>query len=265
LHDSTLLRTLSPYGVLTLTMNRPEVHNAFDDHQVLRLSAALEEAAANTHVRVIILASEGKSFSAGGDIEYMRRMGENAYEDNLRDGRQLARMLNTLDRLPKPTIARVQGAAIGGGVGLACCCDFAIGSPRTVFATSEAKLGMVAATISPYVVATVGQKAARRMFLSALPVSADQALGLGLLSSLVAHEELDAAVQALAKTLLKNGPQALRRSKELAFAVSDRPVTEALIATTVEVIAEVRESTEGREGLSAFLEKRSPNWIHEGE
>jgi len=259
--DNSLLRDLSPEGVLRLTMNRPEVHNAFDDHQVRRLLDALDSAAEDSAVRVVILASEGKSFSAGGDIDYMRRMGNNSYEENLADGGQLARLMKTLNFLPRPTIARVQGAAMGGGVGLACCCDFAIGSPRALFATSEVKLGMVAATISPYVAATVGEKAARRMFIGALPVKAEQALSLGLLSDLVPEEELDAAVDALAETLLENAPGAVRRSKALAFEVSSGPISDEMIDDTVKLIADVRDSDEGREGLSAFLEKRPPKWI----
>lgn len=247
-------------GVMRITMNRPEVHNAFDDHQIQRLIAALDEAASNPEVRVVVLASEGKSFSAGGDIDYMRRMGSNTYEENLEDGGHLARLMKTLNFLPKPTIARIQGAAMGGGVGLACCCDFAIGSPRTLFATSEVKLGMVAATISPYVAATVGEKAARRMFTSALPVKAEQALNLGLLSELVSEEELDSAVDAMVEVLLNNAPDAVRLSKQLAFDVSARPITDELISDTVKLIADVRDSNEGREGLSAFLEKRTPNW-----
>jgi len=249
------------HGVTQITMNRPEVHNAFDDQQVQRLIEALEDAARNPTVRVIVLASEGRSFSAGGDINYMRRMGENTYEENIEDGGQLARLMKTLNFLPKPTIARVQGAAMGGGVGLACCCDFAIGSPQALFATSEVKLGMVAATISPYVAATVGEKAARRMFTSALPVKAEQALNIGLLSELVPEDELDKAVDTLAQALLKNAPEAMRLSKQLAFDVSARPISGELISATVSLIADVRDSDEGREGLSAFLEKRPPNWI----
>lgn len=255
-----LIVTSPCQGVVSITMNRPEVHNAFDDHQIQRLITALNETAADPSVRVVVLASEGKSFSAGGDIDYMRRMGSNTYEENIEDGGHLARLMQTLNFLPKPTIARIQGAAMGGGVGLACCCDFAIGSPRALFATSEVKLGMVAATISPYVAATVGEKAARRMFTSALPVKAEQALHLGLLSDLVPENKLDDAVDTLTQLLLKNAPEAVRLSKQLAFDVSARPVTEALIGDTIKLIADVRDSDEGREGLTAFLEKRAPNW-----
>lgn len=256
------LFTTSPrQGVLRITMNRPEVHNAFDDLQVVRLIHTLTKAAEDPDIRVVVLASEGKSFSAGGDIDYMRRMGSNSYQENIDDGGQLAKLMYTLNFLPKPTIARIQGAAMGGGVGLACCCDFAVGSPSALFATSEVKLGMVAATISPYVVSTVGEKAARRMFMSALPVRAEQALNLGLLSDLVAESELDAAIDTLSDTLLQNAPGAVSRSKQLAFDVSSQPFSQDMISATVKLIADVRDSEEGREGLGAFLEKRPPNWI----
>ena len=250
-------------SILRITMNRPEVHNAFDDHQVKRLLDALASAAADDSVRVVVLASEGKSFSAGGDIDYMRRMGDNTYQENIEDGGQLARLMKLLNTLPKPTIARVQGAAMGGGVGLVCCCDYAIGSPRALLALSEVKLGMVPATISPYVAATIGEKACRRMFMSGLPVKAEQAMALGFLSQVVAEEALDSAVNELATALAKNGPGAVRLAKQLAFDVSHRPLSDELIADTVCLIADVRNSDEGREGLSAFLEKRSPHWITE--
>ena len=241
-------------------MSRPEVHNAFDDSQVRRLVQALEKAATDELVRVVVLAGAGRNFSAGADIDYMRRMGENSYEENLADGGQLARLMQTLDNLPKPTIARVQGAAMGGAVGLVCCCDYAIGSPRARFATSEVKLGVLPATISPYVVATIGEKAARRMFMSGQPVPAEQAAALGILSDVVPEEELDEAVGALADTLVRNGPNAVRLAKRLAFDVSRRPLSDELIADTVRLIADVRNSDEAREGLSAFLEKRPPDW-----
>ena len=251
---------LSPEGVLNITMNRPQVHNAFDDKQIARLSAALDEAGANPAVRVVVIAGRGRSFSAGGDINYMRRMGSNTYEENLADGGQLARLMKTLNSLPKPTIARVQGAAMGGGVGLVSCCDFAIGTPSTRLALSEVKLGMVPATISPYVVMTIGEKAARRLFMSGQPVLGEEACRLGFLSAVVEEDQLDAAVIALARDLLKNAPEAVGRSKQLAMDVAASAINDDLIAATIKVIADVRDSDEGREGLSAFLEKRAPAW-----
>lgn len=258
--ESSLITVASPEGVLRITMNRPEVRNAFDNSQILLLTEALVQAAADPDIWVVILAGAGTSFSAGGDIDYMRRMGQNSYEENLVDAKRLAHLMHTLNYLPKPTIARIHGPAVGGGVGLACCCDFAVGAPAALFATSEVKLGMVAATIGPYVSATVGEKTARRMFLSALPVRADDALRLGLLSHLVSEDELDAEVDSLAEVLMRNAPQAMSRSKQLSFDVAKAPVSQELIDVTVKLIADVRASDEGREGLEAFLDKRAPQW-----
>lgn len=251
---------LADTGILRITMNRPEVHNAFDDHQIARFTAALEAAASNPAVRVLVIASNGKNFSAGGDINYMRRMGGNSYDENLADGGQLARLMKTLNGIPKPTIARVQGAAMGGGVGLVSCCDFAIGTPASKLTLSEVKLGIIPATISPYVVMTIGEKAARRLFMSALPVQGHEALTLGFLSEVVEEDQLDAAVDALADTLLKNAPSAVALSKRLATQVAAGDINDQLIHETVKLIADVRDSDEGREGLSAFLEKRTPSW-----
>ncbi|MEM8562673.1 MAG: enoyl-CoA hydratase-related protein [Pseudomonadota bacterium] len=255
-----LEQSLTADGVLTLTMNRPEVHNAFDDHQIARMTSALQDAQSNPAVRVIVIASNGKNFSAGGDINYMRRMGENSYADNLADGAKLALLMKTLNEAARPTIARVQGAAMGGGVGLVSCCDFAIGTPNTRLALSEVKLGMIPATISPYVVMTIGEKAARRLFLSATPVQGEAARAIGFLSDVVPEETLDSAVASLAASLLANAPQALGLAKELASKVANVEISDALIEETVELIARVRDSSEGREGLSAFLEKRPPTW-----
>lgn len=257
-----LLLDLSDKGILRITMNRPAVHNAFDDQQILRFISALEGARDNPAVRVVVVAGTGKNFSAGGDINYMRRMGDNTYEENLADGGQLARLMQALNFFPKPTIARVKGAAMGGGVGLVSCCDFAIGTANTKLALSEVKLGMVPATISPYVVMTIGEKAARRLFMSGQPVQGEEARRLGFLSELAEEEELDAAVAALAETLLKNAPQAVALAKQLAIEVAAGDISQEMITATIKVIADVRDSDEGREGLSAFLEKRPPRWLN---
>lgn len=251
---------LGPEGILRITMNRPAVHNAFDDHQIARMTDALDDASINPGVKVVIIASNGRNFSAGGDINYMRRMGNNSYEENLADGGRLARLMKTLNFLPKPTIAQVQGAAMGGGVGLVCCCDFAIGTRNTRLTLSEVKLGMVPATISPYVVNTIGEKAARRLFMSGQAVQGEDARALGYLSEVVDEDELQAAVTAVAKSLLNNAPDAVRLAKALAITVAAGDISDELIARTIKVIADVRESSEGREGLTAFLEKRAPDW-----
>ena len=259
--SSELISDLNDSGVLRLTMNRPEVHNAFDDHQVARLTTAFEAAGQDPQVRVVILAGTGKSFSAGGDINYMRRIGSNSYKENLADGGQIALMMKTLNALPKPTIARVQGAVMGGGVGLVSCCDYAIGSSRARFALSEVKLGMAPATIAPYVVNVIGEKMARQLFMSGLPVDAQRALQLGFLSDLVEDDQLDSTIDELVATLLQNSPEGIRASKALAMDVSRGPITDAMIESTVTLLADLRDSEQGKEGLSAFLEKRKPNWI----
>lgn len=248
-------------GIMTITMNRPEVHNSFDEAQITRLIDALEQATDNTATRVVVLASEGKSFSAGGDINYMKRMADNSYRENLEDGGRLAKLMKTLNFLPKPTIARVQGAAMGGGVGLVCCCDFAIGTGRTKMAFSEVKLGIAPATIAPYVVRTIGERAARRLFISAQTLTAEQARSLGFLSDLVGEEELDSAVNALANSLLGNSPNGMRLAKQAAHQVASGIVDDEIINYTTSTIADLRDSDEGREGLAAFLEKRPPSWV----
>ena len=257
---SELLSELGAGGVLRLTMNRPEVHNAFDDAQIERLSEAIAAAADNPEVRLLVLAGSGKSFSAGGDINYMRRMGDYSYAENLEDGGRLAALMRALNFLPKPTIARVHGAAMGGGVGLVSCCDFAIGTPRTRLALTEVKLGLAPATIAPYVVNTIGEKAARRLFLSARSVDAEEALRLGFITELVPEQSLEEAIATLATPLMQNSPNGLRASKQRAMDVSREPIDDTMIDRTIALIADLRDSTERKEGLSAFLEKRKPGW-----
>lgn len=258
--ESTLDIAIDPRGVATVTMNRPEKHNAFDDGVIAELTRAFEAVAANPEVRLMVLAAEGKSFSAGADLGWMKRMAGYSYEDNLRDANGLAQMLKALDSLPLPTIARVQGAAFGGAVGLVSCCDIAIASPRASFCLSEVKIGLIPATISPYVVAAMGQRAARRYSLSAERFSAETAARLGLISEVVAEEGLDTAVNAMIETLLGNSPAAMTAAKQLIADVSNRPLDDALISDTSARIARTRVSEEGQEGLGAFLEKRPPAW-----
>ncbi|WP_269620593.1 enoyl-CoA hydratase-related protein [Zhongshania sp. BJYM1] len=255
-----LIKEQSETGVLRIIMNRPEVHNAFDDIQIQSLIEALNYAQNDPTVKVVILEGSGKSFSAGGDINYMRRMGSNTYEDNIEDASRLALLMKTLSFLPKPTIARVHGAAMGGGVGLVCCCDFAIASPAAKLALSEIKLGMVPATIAPYVVQTIGPKAARRLFMTGEMLSADSALKLGFLSELVEEDQLDVRIAELTAVLLANAPNGLSKVKKIVNDVSHGEIDDDMIAGTVKFIADIRDSDEGREGLSAFLEKRPPAW-----
>ncbi len=246
-------------GVARLTMTRAEVHNAFDDAMIAALTEALERLGADPAVRILVLAAEGRSFSAGADLGWMKRMAGYSQAENLADARALARLMQVLDRLPKPTVARVQGAAFGGGVGLVACCDIAIGTPAARFMLSEVRLGLIPAVISPYVVKAIGQRAARRYFVTAERFSAEEALHLGLLHRLVEAEALDDAVEEMVETLLLGGPAAQASAKDLMFAV-DRPLDEAVIEDTAQRIAAIRATEEGQEGLQAFLEKRKPGW-----
>jgi methylglutaconyl-CoA hydratase len=247
-------------GVARLTLARPEVHNAFNDALIAALTQSLEELAGNAAVRAVVLAAEGKSFSAGADLNWMKAMAGYDEARNLADARGLSRLLWTLDRLPKPTIARVQGAALGGGVGLVACCDIVVASRNASFTLSEVKLGLIPATIGPYVAAAIGERACRRYFLTAERIFAEEALRLGLVHRVVESDELDRAVAELLAALLANGPAAVAAAKELIFAVGRRPVDAAVMEETARRIAAIRVSPEGREGIAAFLEKRKPGW-----
>jgi len=247
-------------GRATLWLNRPERHNAFDDGLIAELSAALAALAADSAIRVLLLAGRGKSFSAGADLAWMKRMAGNTAAENEADAQKMAEMLHRLDSLPKPTVALVQGAAMGGGVGLVAACDIAIATEDAQFAFSEARLGLTPATISPYVIAAIGPRAARRYFLTAERFDARRALGLGLVSAVVPAADLAAAANKLADILCQNSPGAMAEAKRLIADVTGRPIDAALRYETAGRIARQRASAEGREGVAAFLEKRKPNW-----
>lgn len=260
--DHTILTTIDDRGIATLTMNRPALHNAFDDVLIADLTAVLKRLDADGQVRAVCLASSGKSFSAGADLNWMKRMAGYTREQNLADANGLAELMRTLNSLSKPTIALVQGAAYGGGVGLVACCDIAIGTGRATFCLSEVKLGLLPAVISPYVIAAIGQRAARRYFLTAEVMNASEAMHIGLLHEVVVDEAaLLLRGEALVEALLNNGPKSVAASKELIATVASKPVEATLIADTAGRIADQRSSTEGREGVAAFLEKRKPNWV----
>ena len=256
----TVLLSTDPRGVATVSLNRPELHNAFDDALILRLIEVFEQLAADPGVRAVVLRGEGKSFSAGGDLNWMRRMAGYSHAENLADARELARLMSTLNRLPKPTVARVHGSVFAGGLGLVACCDIAVAEEATVFCVSEARLGLVPATISPYLVAAMGARTARRYFLTAERFSARDALRIGLIHEVAPAAGLDTAVAELVTALLEAGPNSQARSKRLIAEVADRPIGEAVIELTVRAIAEARASEEAREGLAAFFEKRRPGW-----
>ncbi|GAA5317467.1 MAG: enoyl-CoA hydratase-related protein [Candidatus Pelagadaptatus aseana] len=258
---NNVLIELDERGVATVTLNRPEKHNAFDDAIIAELTEAFNSVDRNPDARIMVLASNGKNFSAGGDLGWMKRMASYSYEENLADANALATMLHTLNFMRKPTIARVQGAAFGGAVGLVSCCDMAVATERASFSLSEVKIGLLPATISPYVVAAMGQRASRRYFLTAERFKSDKALALGLISEVVAEEQLDDCINGLIDNLLGNSPAAIEASKKLIFDVSGKDINGELMNQTSARIAAIRVSEEGQEGLTAFLEKRQPRWI----
>jgi methylglutaconyl-CoA hydratase len=259
--EATVTLDIDLCGVAQVTLNRPDKHNAFDDAIIAELRKAFDHLASCDDVRVVVLGSAGKSFSAGADLNWMKRMAGYDYADNLRDAEALAEMLAALYQLPQPTIARVQGAAFGGAVGLVSCCDMAVGSERASFALSEVKIGLVPATISPYVIKAMGERAARRYFTTGERFDASRALQLGLLSDVVPAEQLDDSVEALVSAILANGPQAVRGAKALIAEVAGRAIDAELVTKTCECIAGIRVSAEGQEGLGAFLDKRQPAWL----
>lgn len=253
--------TIDDRGIATVLLNRPDRHNAFDEHMIAELSAVFESLSNKQEIKVMILRSNGKNFSAGADLDWMKRMANYGHEENLRDANLLAKMLHTLNYLPFATVARVQGAAMGGGAGLVCCCDIAIASDKASFAFSEAKLGLIPATISPYVVQSIGAQAARRYFLTAERFDATKALSLGMVSEIVAEDTLDTEIEKLVVAILGNSSNAVKSAKQLVFDIENQEVTSDLIQMTSERIADIRASDEGKEGLTAFLEKRKPNWL----
>jgi methylglutaconyl-CoA hydratase len=257
---SNLRLATDPRGVATLTLNRPERRNAFDDALIAELTDMFRRVGADPAVRVLVLTGEGAAFSAGGDLNWMRRMAGYGEAENFADAMALATMLRALNELPKPTVARVNGAAFAGGVGLICCCDIAVAAAEAAFSISEVRLGLVPATIGPYVVAAIGTRAARRYNLTGETFSAADALRIGLVHELVSLAELDAAVEQVVAGLLAGGRHAQARAKRLIAELADQPVTEALMALTARTIAEARASDEGREGVTAFLERRKPSW-----
>ncbi|MDY0048957.1 MAG: enoyl-CoA hydratase/isomerase family protein [Thauera propionica] len=251
-------------GVATIWMNRPDVHNAFNAQLIADLTAACIELDAEDAVRAVVLAGRGKSFSAGADLNWMKAAGEASEAENFADAMKLAGMLRTLAEMKKPTIARVHGAALGGGMGLASACDICIASDRAVFATSEVKFGIIPSAISPYVLRAIGERQAYRYFQTAERINAARAAELGLAHEAVATEELDAKVKEVVEALLQGGPKSQAAAKDLIRAVANRPVSDALVMDTARRIASLRATPEAKEGLAAFLDKRPAAWIAQG-
>jgi len=261
MNDTVLIKT-DPRGVATLTLNCPEKHNAFDDVIIAELTEKLIKVNNDKKVRIVVLTGAGKSFSAGADVNWMRASTQYDEAHNIEDALKLAELMDTLNSLRKPSIARVNGATFGGGVGLVACCDIAIASSSAKFSLSEVRLGLVPSVISPYVIATIGVHNARRYFLTADLISADKAREIGLVHEVVSAEQLDTAVEKEIGLLLKGGPKALAAAKELiaAQAALSTSARRNLHSKTANIIAQLRVSEEGQEGLTAFLEKRPPKW-----
>lgn len=248
-------------GIATLTLNRPDVHNAFNDAMIAELLQALAQVEQHPRVRLLILQAAGKSFSAGADLNWMRSMAQKDRAENLADAGQLSLLMERLDSLTKPTLALVQGAAFGGAVGLVACCDIAIATERASFCLSEVKIGLIPAVISPYVIRAMGNRQARRYMLTAERFDAHTALACQLVHEVVSDRDaLQQRAEALSGTLLQNGPAAVQAAKQLVADVSAQPLTTAVRELTIARIADIRVSPEGQEGLTAFLEKRPANW-----
>lgn len=261
--DAILLERRHTTAILTL--NRPQVHNAFDDGLIVETTAALESLADDAGIRALVLTGAGATFSAGADLNWMRRMAQASAEENRDDALRLAKLLRLLQFFPKPTLARVNGSAYGGGVGLIACCDIAIGIGGAKFALSEVKLGLVPAIIAPYVVQAIGPRHARRLFVGAEIFDGTEAARIGLLHQCVAADQLDEAVERQLHFLAKGGPLAQHEAKLLALRTSGMTTesAERVDAENAELIARLRVSAEGQEGLSAFLEKHAPPWLKE--
>jgi methylglutaconyl-CoA hydratase len=259
MNEQTVLYSVSN-GIATITLNRPELHNAFNEIVIGELTRLFEKAGEDKFVRAVVLRGEGKSFSAGGDLNWMRRMADYTYQQNVNDAMRLGTLLKTINTLPKPTIALVQGNAFGGGVGLTACCDIAVAEEGAQFCLSEVRIGLIPSIIAPYVMAAMGQRQARRYFLTAERFDAAEAARIGLVHEVCAKGGLEAAGQKIIDAILQGAPQAQRRGKHVILGIAGRAVDDDMIRFTVEQIAEARASDEGKEGLSAFLNKTEPAW-----
>lgn len=249
--------------VARITLNRADVRNAFNDDVIAELTEAFQTMGSRSDVRCIVLSAEGSAFCAGADLNWMRRMADYSYAENIADASKLAEMLRVIATCPKPTVARVQGDVYAGGTGLVAACDMAVAADTAFFCVSEVKIGLIPATISPYLIRAMGVRAAQRYWLTAERFSASDALAMGLVSQVASMDALDAAVDALCKALCNASPDAVRLTKRLIDSVVDKDITPSLISHTVKEIAQVRSSSGGKEGVQAFLQKRKPAWLAE--
>ena len=255
------LQTTQQGSVLTLTLSRPEVRNAFNDEVIAEITQAFHDAASRAEVRAVVLAAVGPAFCAGADLNWMRRMADYTRAENLADAGLLAEMLRVMYACPKPTVARVQGDVFAGGMGLVAACDMAVSLDSATYCLSEVKLGLIPATISPYVIRAMGERAAHRYFLTAERFTAAEAHRIGFVHEVVAADQLDAKVDELVAALVNASPNAVRSCKRLVQEVAGRDIDAPLVARTVEGIADIRASSEGREGVQSFLQKRKPSWL----
>ncbi len=254
--------TISYEGaVARITLTQPDIRNAFSDEVIAEITAAFIDVGARADVRAVVLAAQGPAFCAGANLNWMRRMADYTHAENVADAAKLAEMLRVIYECPKPTIARVQGDVYAGGMGLVAACDMAVAVDTAGFCLSEVKLGLIPATISPYVIRAMGARAAHRYFLTAERFDAAQALRMGFVHEVVAPELLDAKVDELIKSLASASPNAVRACKKLVINVAEREINASLIHSTVQGIAEIRASAEGKEGVQAFLNKRKPGWL----
>ena len=263
MEEPLFLEEVGDNGVARITLTRTNVHNAFNDNLIEELTRSLRGLESDRRVRAVVLAAQGKSFSAGADLTWMGRMAGYTAAENLQDARALADLMRSLNDLNKPTLALVQGPAFGGGVGLVACCDIALAAESASFALTEVKLGLIPAVISPYVISAIGERAARRYFLTAERFSATEAARLGLVHQVVPDEQLESRAVRVLEALLAGGPKAQAAAKALIVAVAKRPLDDELVEDTARRIAEVRVGAEGREGIKAFLEKRKPKWCED--
>jgi methylglutaconyl-CoA hydratase len=247
--------------VATVTLNRPDVRNAFNQASIAELALVFDELGRDERVRAIVLAANGSAFCAGGDLNWMKDMAGYSEAENLADATKLADMLRTIYLCPKPVVAKVQGDCYAGGMGLVAACDVVVVAEQAHFCLSEVKLGLIPATIAPYVIKSMGENAARRYFLTAERFTAREALRIGFAHEVVEPDALDARVAAIVKALVSNSPNAVQQAKVLVREIAGQPVSDALLADTAERIATIRASQEGREGVASFLEKRKPSWL----
>lgn len=261
MQEHPVLIDIASNGVATITMNRGEAHNAFDEALISDFTDLLVRAGNDRNVRAVIVRGKGKSFSAGADIAWMRRLAGYSEAENLADANGLARLLQTLVDLPKPTIAAVHGSAIGGGIGIVAACDIAIAAESAMFGLSEVRLGLIPSLISPYVIAAIGERACRRYFLTGERFPAATACQLGLLHKAVPDDALDQTIDAIVAEIIKGSPDAIQAAKSLISAVARKPLNDAIVQDTCHRIVQRRLSADGQEGIAAFLERRKPSWI----